>query len=312
MADVFLSYVRADRNVASEIAQGLDDAGLSVWWDRYIQAGVDFSEEIERELAAARAVVVLWSGASVQSKWVRDEAAYARDRNRLVPIRLDAVEPPLGFRQVQSLDFQGRNKDVGSETFGMLVESLERLVKGDKAGNRPTVGPVAKSPRRTVDRRWIVWFGAAIIAATAAVALWSSISSIGNSGDALSSGRTSIGKFELMTDDHETARFGKGLTDTIRRVFTTIGLEAIGAMDTNQTKDPIGTEFVLRGNIDRADGKVVVSSEIVHARDGIVLWSTRRERDVADSEWLQERVALESAGVVSSALRVRRFADGFG
>src|SRR4029077_18952005 len=103
LADVFLSYARSDRSVAAEVARSLEHAGFSVWWDREIRAGTDFAAEIEREIAAARTVVVLWSDASQQSQWVRDEGAYGRDRRKLIPICLGDSEPPLGFRQVQSL-----------------------------------------------------------------------------------------------------------------------------------------------------------------------------------------------------------------
>jgi hypothetical protein len=103
LADVFLSYARSDRSVAAEVAGSLEHAGFTVWWDREIRAGTDFALEIDREIAAARAVVVLWSDASQQSAWVRDEGGYARDRNKLIPICLGDAEPPLGFRQVQSL-----------------------------------------------------------------------------------------------------------------------------------------------------------------------------------------------------------------
>ena len=104
MASVFLSYDREDATKARSIALALEKAGHQVWWDRHIKGGAQYSKEIEAALKAAQAVVVLWSKESIDSAWVRDEAAAGRDSGRLVPIKLDQAEPPLGFRQYQTID----------------------------------------------------------------------------------------------------------------------------------------------------------------------------------------------------------------
>lgn len=95
MASVFLSYDRDDSSAARSVAKSLEKSGYIVWWDQRIQGGAEFSKEIEQALAEADAVVVLWSRESVQSLWVRDEAASGRDRGRLVPLSLDGTDPPL-------------------------------------------------------------------------------------------------------------------------------------------------------------------------------------------------------------------------
>ena len=104
MASVFLSYDREDAAMATTVARALEKAGHKVWWDRHIRGGSQYSKEIEQALAEADAVVVLWSEQSVDSAWVRDEAANGRDRGVLVPISIDGFEPPLGFRQYQTID----------------------------------------------------------------------------------------------------------------------------------------------------------------------------------------------------------------
>ena len=103
MASIFLSYARADLHVARRIAEALEAAGHSVWWDRHISAGSRFSKEIDAALKAADLIVVLWSRSSIESDWVQDEAAFGRDRGRLLPVLIDSVEPPLGFRQLQAM-----------------------------------------------------------------------------------------------------------------------------------------------------------------------------------------------------------------
>jgi hypothetical protein len=104
MAGVFLSYDRDDTDRARHFAHALEKAGHSVWWDLHVRGGAQFSKVIEEALKAADAVVVLWSKNAIESPWVRDEAAAGRDSGRLVPVTIDGTEPPLGFRQFQTLD----------------------------------------------------------------------------------------------------------------------------------------------------------------------------------------------------------------
>ena len=68
---VFLSYSRADRKAALAVVRVLEHEGYRVWWDGLLEGGERFSDTTEAELGHARAVVVLWSGRSVTSRWVR-------------------------------------------------------------------------------------------------------------------------------------------------------------------------------------------------------------------------------------------------
>ena len=47
MADVFLSYARADFGEAKSLAKRLRDAGFSLWFDEDLPAHRSFSEVIE-------------------------------------------------------------------------------------------------------------------------------------------------------------------------------------------------------------------------------------------------------------------------
>src|SRR5881394_2317651 len=104
MAGIFLSYVREDAGKARSLAALLERIGHSVWWDRRIKGGSQYSTKIEAALDAADKIVVLWSAKSIRSAWVRDEAAVGRDSSRLVPVTVDGTEPPLGFRQFQTIN----------------------------------------------------------------------------------------------------------------------------------------------------------------------------------------------------------------
>jgi hypothetical protein len=79
MADILISYARQDRDRIGKLAAALEAAGFSVWRDRHIAGGAEFSKDIERELAAATVVIVAWSERAIESRWVKDEAiAYVR------------------------------------------------------------------------------------------------------------------------------------------------------------------------------------------------------------------------------------------
>ena len=155
MASVFLSYDRDDAERAAPIATALERAGHSVWWDQHIKAGSQYSNEIEQALKQAQAVVVLWSAQSVQSAWVRDEAAAGRDSGRLIPVMIDETDPPLGFRQFQSIDLSCWKKRGKSAAFDQLLGSINHFDKANPAA-RPTILPPPKSAARSLSRRVLI------------------------------------------------------------------------------------------------------------------------------------------------------------
>jgi len=146
MAKLFLSYAREDRDLVGPIAQLLERAGHAVWWDRRIFGGSDFSLEIARELDSADVVIVAWSGSSVSSHWVKDEAAEGRNRNRLVPLLLDGTVPPLGFRQVHGIDFAGWNGRGDPAALDDLLRSID-LVSGAENWQAERPATPAAHPR---------------------------------------------------------------------------------------------------------------------------------------------------------------------
>jgi hypothetical protein len=104
MSDIFISYTHEDRPRAQALAQTVEDRGWSTFWDRTIPAGKTWRETIGRELADAHCVIVLWSKISIESDWVAEEADDAKRRRVLVPVLIDDIEPPLGFRSIQAAD----------------------------------------------------------------------------------------------------------------------------------------------------------------------------------------------------------------
>src|SRR6476660_792668 len=151
---VFLSYAHPDRAQARRLASALEHAGYTVWWDALIEGGAVFASTISEALDKADAVIVLWSQASAQSDWVRDEAAQGRDRHRLVPLRLDATKPPLGFRQYQAIDLSRWHGRANSRQFQAVVRAVHA------AAGRPS-NALMPTARKGLSRRTMVAGGAA-------------------------------------------------------------------------------------------------------------------------------------------------------
>ena len=130
MAQVFLSYASEDRETAAILASALRNRGVSVWWDRNIPPGRTFDEVIQEQLEVAECVVVLWSPAATESRWVRAEAGDADARNVLVPVLIAECRIPLPFRQIQTanlLGWRGTPNHAGFESVMEVISTHLRL-----------------------------------------------------------------------------------------------------------------------------------------------------------------------------------------
>jgi tetratricopeptide (TPR) repeat protein len=102
MAAVFISYTRVDYARAKVLARAIKAAGYTVWWDQELESGESFGPEIEQQLTDAVCVIVLWSRTSVTRPWVRAEARWGHDMNKLVPLALDDCTLPLPFGELHT------------------------------------------------------------------------------------------------------------------------------------------------------------------------------------------------------------------
>lgn len=139
MADIFLSYTERDRDKARQIAEVLGSAGWNVWWDRRIPAGETWRSVLEHALEDMRCMVVLWSAKSIESEWVYEEATEGRRLGKLVPVMIEAVRPPAGFREIQAADLTGWDGSPDFDGLRMLLADLENLL--GKPAARAVDGP---------------------------------------------------------------------------------------------------------------------------------------------------------------------------
>ncbi len=313
MADVFVSYVRENRAIAEKIAGGLSAAGFSVWWDRHIRGGAKFAKEIERELSSAKVVLVLWSSDSLGSEWVRDEAEQARNENKLIPVCLDGVQPPLGFRQSQSLDFSGWSGDATATQFAELVDSARHFLGHPDPPTRAAPGnppAAAKRSRWGASNARLVVAAAIVIVVAGAVAVLLQLdrgrTAQSNGGN---DGRIEISPFEPLTKTEELERFAKGVTDTIVRVFATSGIKTVARADANAGSGPTsnsGAEFALRGTVDREGTELIVGVDILHRREGLVMWSTTTRGAADAAQALQQQSSVSVASALGCAFLLRQ------
>jgi len=145
--DIFISYSREERQAARHFAECFAQEGFAVWWDAALRSGETFDEVIERELRAAKAVVVLWSPRSVASRWVRAEATLADRANKLVPVIIETCVLPIIFELTQAADLANWTGDTTDPRWQTLVSDLRRLVEPHR-GESPAAAPrpTAKAP----------------------------------------------------------------------------------------------------------------------------------------------------------------------
>lgn len=125
MSGLFISYARQDEAVADRLARALESTGHEVWWDRRLSGGSEFSREIQKAIEDSDQVIVLWSAHGVESPWVRDEAAVARDLGKMIPVTLDGTKAPLGFRQFHAIDIRDWAASGNDDVPTALLQSLD-------------------------------------------------------------------------------------------------------------------------------------------------------------------------------------------
>lgn len=98
MAEVFISYrhISPDQDLAARLANYLAQRRITHFLDTEIRIGQEWVKVIDRELRAAKSLIVLLSSESIRSDMVRQEIKLAHDLNKQIfPVRVayDAALP---------------------------------------------------------------------------------------------------------------------------------------------------------------------------------------------------------------------------
>jgi TIR domain len=128
VSDIVVSYASEDRDRILPLVQALEATGWTIFWDRTILAGTTWRQIIDAEIKACRSVLVVWTHKSVNSEWVIEEAEIGKQKNVLVPVLLDEVAPPLGFRAIQAANLVGWNGNNSAPSFASLIAAIEKIL----------------------------------------------------------------------------------------------------------------------------------------------------------------------------------------
>jgi hypothetical protein len=116
---VFLSYNKADVEVARNIGAHLALAGVDVWFDEWvIKAGDSIPGRLDEGLKGFDAFLLLWSSRAARSKWVRQELnsavmrAMKKKAARVIPILLDSTALPPLVADRRFVDFRDPKRGI--------------------------------------------------------------------------------------------------------------------------------------------------------------------------------------------------------
>lgn len=121
---VYLSYSHKDRYIVELYNETLVAEGFNVFIDKQLESGVNFNEEIQKELNKAVIdgfVVVYLSRNSILSSWINEEVNTSISLGgRVVLVYLEEVRIPREWENLHSIDAH-RNPESGPNN---LVRSL--------------------------------------------------------------------------------------------------------------------------------------------------------------------------------------------
>lgn len=126
--DIYISFARHDLTKAEYLAHALEAEGMVVFgeWSN-LRDEEKWNYASLQVLKDARCVIVVWSTAALESNWVKSEARFALENSKLLPIRIDASQPPIEFAQLSTLDFSNWNGERTSTLFLRLKDALMHL-----------------------------------------------------------------------------------------------------------------------------------------------------------------------------------------
>jgi TolB-like protein len=306
-ATVFVSYARADRKAALPVIHALEAAGFPVWWDGMLEGGERYLGTTEAALESAKAVVVLWSRTSAASHWVHDEAMRGRDRHCIVPLTIDGAQPPLGFRQFQTIDLSRRGARHRKAGLDAMIHAVA-VLHGRPAGE-------LQPPPQPVNRRLVIAGGAAAAAAAAAgggIAWWSGL--LGGEAHARS---IAVLPFDNLSGNAGRAYFSDGLAAEIRTQLARNPLLQVAAQtSSNRFRDSdddartisraLKVRYLLDGNVRTTGALVRISAELIDGETGFSQWSRAFDRPLADLFAVQEEIADAVAGALAAQIDQRQ------
>lgn len=298
MTDVFLSYKAEDRSRVAPLVQALETDGFSVWWDEHIGGGDDWRGTILRHLEAAKCVIVVWSRRSVgpEGEFVRDEATRAKRLSTYLPVRIDKVDPPLGFGETQALDLRGWKGDRSHPRYQALLASLRGRVGMPHQDH-------AIPPETGISRRSAIVGGAVAAAAVAGGGAWLFVLPARAGGESIA-----VLPFANLSGDPNQAYFSDGIAEELRSALARIpdltvvartSSEAVRNADAKAAASKLHVQNILTGSVRRSPAMLRVSAQLIDGTKGTERWSEVYDRPVGDALQIQGEIANMVAQALS-------------
>jgi serine/threonine-protein kinase len=304
VTDLFLSYKAEDRSRILPLVKALEEDGFSVWWDAHIGGGEDWRQTILRHLEAAKCVLVVWSRRSVgpEGEFVRDEATRAKKLGSYLPVRIDKVDPPLGFGETQALDLRNWKGDRTHSGYQALLGALRGRV-GDGSAE------VAATPARGVSRRTAIVGGTAVAAVGAASGAWLFLRPARTSAESIA-----VLPFANLSGDPNQAYFSDGIAEELRSALAKIpdlsvvartSSEALRNADAQTAASKLHVQNILTGSVRHSGSMLRVSAQLIDGSKGTERWSEVYDRPFGDALQIQGQIAT----MVAQALSIHLGAD---
>ncbi|GGP01925.1 hypothetical protein GCM10012278_07110 [Nonomuraea glycinis] len=134
--DAFVSYSHHDRDWVKQFVGRLQGLDLKVAWDgEFIQVGDLLVIDIEEAIRNSANGILIFSPASVASKWVKNEYAVMMQRaiendRRFIPVIIEDAEIPLFAHARYAADFRDTNSARWDEV-------LQQIVRAVRHGDEP-------------------------------------------------------------------------------------------------------------------------------------------------------------------------------
>ncbi len=110
MSPIFISYSHSDAEYAHRLADTLQAEGFDVWIDARIDYGSQWPYEIQKQLDACEAFILIMTPRSFASEWVQSELQRAKRKLKpIFPLLLEGDEPWLSVESTQYYDVRGEN-----------------------------------------------------------------------------------------------------------------------------------------------------------------------------------------------------------
>lgn len=301
--DIFVSYKAEDRPRVQPLVTALEAEGFSVWWDTHIGGGAHWREDIEQHLDAAKCVIVVWSKRSIGpgGDFVRDEATRARKRGAYLPVRLDTVDAPLGFGEVQAILLKGWRGDRSDPRFLTITEAVRRRIAGEDIAHVTLL-----HERPAVSRRALVVGGAGVgVVAAAALGGWLLMKPVPANAK-----RIAVLPFANLSGDPAQAYFSDGIAEEVRSSLSRVGLQVIGRtssdavrnMDAKAAAAKLGVSNILTGSVRRSQSTIRIDAELVSGSDGVERWQQSYDRAPGDVIAVETDIAENVAQSLSVIL----------